>query len=120
MVRLGLSVEPQLYGRGWHATGVLGVFGACGAACKLLGLSMHSCPSRSLPARPPACASFSAPHRAASTRARLQWPACSRACGPGRGWKTAPTSSAGLMACGCSRASCATSQSWRAWASASR
>lgn len=39
MVRMGLAVEPQLYDRGWHATGVLGVFGACGAAARLLRLS---------------------------------------------------------------------------------
>lgn len=38
MARLGLGVEPELYNRGWHATGVLGVFGACAAAGKLLGL----------------------------------------------------------------------------------
>ena len=39
MVRLGLAMEPNLYNRGWHATGVLGVFGACAAAGKVLGLS---------------------------------------------------------------------------------
>jgi len=39
MVRVGKSVEPDLYDRGWHATGVLGVFGACAAAAKLLGLN---------------------------------------------------------------------------------
>ena len=38
MVRLGLAMEPNLYNRGWHATGVLGVFGACAAAGKALGL----------------------------------------------------------------------------------
>lgn len=38
MIRLGLAMEPNLYNRGWHATGVLGVFGACAAAGKLLGL----------------------------------------------------------------------------------
>lgn len=39
MVRVGQAVEPELYDRGWHATGVLGVFGACAAAARLLGLS---------------------------------------------------------------------------------
>ncbi|MFN0164744.1 MAG: MmgE/PrpD family protein [Burkholderiales bacterium] len=38
LVRIGLAVEPELYNRGWHATGVLGVFGACAAAGKLLAL----------------------------------------------------------------------------------
>ncbi len=38
MVRIGLAVEPELYQRGWHATGVLGVFGACAGACRLLRL----------------------------------------------------------------------------------
>lgn len=37
-VRIGKAVEPELYDRGWHATGVLGVFGSCAAAAKLLGL----------------------------------------------------------------------------------
>ncbi len=39
MVRLGLGVEPQLYEHGWHATGVLGVFGACACAAKMLELT---------------------------------------------------------------------------------
>jgi 2-methylcitrate dehydratase PrpD len=39
MVRMGLAMEPELYDRGWHATGVLGVFGACGAAARLLRLT---------------------------------------------------------------------------------
>jgi len=39
MVRMGLATEPQLYDRGWHATGVLGVFGACAAAARLLRLT---------------------------------------------------------------------------------
>lgn len=38
MVRIGLATEPQLYERGWHATGALGVFGSCAAAANLLGL----------------------------------------------------------------------------------
>ncbi|MBT6276534.1 MAG: MmgE/PrpD family protein [Chromatiales bacterium] len=39
MVRLGIGVEPELYQRGWHATGVLGAFGACAAAARLLDLT---------------------------------------------------------------------------------
>jgi 2-methylcitrate dehydratase PrpD len=39
MVRVGKAVEPELYDRGWHATGVLGVFGSCAAAAKMLGLN---------------------------------------------------------------------------------
>jgi len=38
LVRIGLGTEPDLYNRGWHATGVLGTFGACAAAGRLLGL----------------------------------------------------------------------------------
>jgi len=38
LVRIGLGTEPDLYRRGWHATGVLGTFGACAAAGRLLGL----------------------------------------------------------------------------------
>lgn len=38
VVRMGMAMEPELYDRGWHATGVLGVFGACGAAANLLRL----------------------------------------------------------------------------------
>ncbi|QHE83687.1 MmgE/PrpD family protein [Hydrogenophaga sp. BPS33] len=38
MVRMGLAMEPELYDRGWHATGALGVFGACAAAGHLLRL----------------------------------------------------------------------------------
>ncbi|HYF20368.1 MAG TPA: MmgE/PrpD family protein [Ramlibacter sp.] len=38
MVRIGQATEPQLYDRGWHATGALGVFGACAAAANLLQL----------------------------------------------------------------------------------
>jgi len=38
LVRIGLGTEPDLYRRGWHATGVLGPFGACAAAGRLLGL----------------------------------------------------------------------------------
>jgi 2-methylcitrate dehydratase PrpD len=38
MVRLGLATEPELYDRGWHATGALGVFGSCAAAANLLRL----------------------------------------------------------------------------------
>ncbi len=38
LVRVGLATEPELYQRGWHATGVLGTFGACAAAGWLLRL----------------------------------------------------------------------------------
>ncbi|MDO9435479.1 MmgE/PrpD family protein [Hydrogenophaga sp.] len=38
MVRMGLAMEPELYDRGWHATGALGVFGSCAAAGNLLRL----------------------------------------------------------------------------------
>jgi 2-methylcitrate dehydratase PrpD len=37
--RVGLSVFPEHYDRGWHITGTAGVFGATAAAGKLLGLS---------------------------------------------------------------------------------
>jgi 2-methylcitrate dehydratase PrpD len=37
-VRIGLSVFPEHYDRGWHITGTAGVFGAAAAAGKLLGL----------------------------------------------------------------------------------
>ena len=37
--KLGRALNPALYEIGWHATGVLGVFGAAAAAAKLLGLS---------------------------------------------------------------------------------
>ncbi len=36
--RIGNSVYPQHYDRGWHITGTAGVFGAAAAAGKLLGL----------------------------------------------------------------------------------
>lgn len=36
--RIGLSVFPEHYDRGWHITGTAGVFGAAAAAGKLLGL----------------------------------------------------------------------------------
>ena len=38
MVRLGRTVNPTLYSRGWHPTSTLGVFGAAAASAKLLGL----------------------------------------------------------------------------------
>jgi len=37
--RIGLSVFPEHYERGWHITGTAGVFGAAAAAGKLLGLN---------------------------------------------------------------------------------
>ena len=37
--KLGRALNPALYEIGWHATGVLGIFGAAAAAAKLLGLS---------------------------------------------------------------------------------
>lgn len=37
--RIGNSVYPHHYDRGWHITGTAGVFGAAAAAGKLLGLS---------------------------------------------------------------------------------
>jgi 2-methylcitrate dehydratase PrpD len=37
-IRIGLSVFPEHYDRGWHITGTAGVFGAAAAAGKLLGL----------------------------------------------------------------------------------
>ena len=36
--RIGLSVFPEHYDRGWHITGTAGVFGAAAAAGRLLGL----------------------------------------------------------------------------------
>ena len=36
--RVGLSVYPNHYNAGWHITGTCGVFGAAGAAGRLLGL----------------------------------------------------------------------------------
>lgn len=38
-IRIGLSVFPEHYDRGWHITGTAGVFGAAAAASRLLGLS---------------------------------------------------------------------------------
>jgi len=38
-LRLGNSVYPNHYDRGWHITGTCGVFGAAAAAGKILGLS---------------------------------------------------------------------------------
>lgn len=37
--RIGLSVFPEHYDRGWHITGTAGVFGAAAGAGKLLGLN---------------------------------------------------------------------------------
>jgi len=37
--RVGRAVNPELYERGWHATGAVGVLGACAAASVLLGLT---------------------------------------------------------------------------------
>lgn len=37
--RVGRSVFPQHYDRGWHITGTAGIFGAAAAAGKLLGLN---------------------------------------------------------------------------------
>ena len=37
--RIGLSVFPEHYERGWHITGTAGVFGAAAAAGKLIGLN---------------------------------------------------------------------------------
>jgi len=39
--KIGRAVNPKLYNDGWHATGVIGVFGAAAAAGKLLGLNTH-------------------------------------------------------------------------------
>jgi 2-methylcitrate dehydratase PrpD len=36
--RIGLLVSPSHYGRGWHATGTLGTFGAAAGCAALLGL----------------------------------------------------------------------------------
>ncbi len=36
--RIGLSVFPEHYDRGWHITGTAGIFGAAAAAGRLLGL----------------------------------------------------------------------------------
>ena len=38
-LRMGNSVTPEHYDRGWHSTGTCGVFGAAAAAGMLLGLS---------------------------------------------------------------------------------
>lgn len=40
--RIGLSVFPEHYDRGWHITGTAGVFGAAAAAGRLLGLDAPS------------------------------------------------------------------------------
>jgi 2-methylcitrate dehydratase PrpD len=37
--KLGRALNPGLYETGWHATSILGVFGAAAAGAKLLGLS---------------------------------------------------------------------------------
>lgn len=42
MLLLGSAVNPALYRAGWHATSVLGVFGATAAAARLLGLDTHA------------------------------------------------------------------------------
>ncbi len=39
--RIGNSVYPEHYDRGWHITGTAGVFGAAAAAGKILGLSVQ-------------------------------------------------------------------------------
>ena len=36
--RIGLSVSPSHYARGWHITATCGVFGAAAASARLLGL----------------------------------------------------------------------------------
>lgn len=35
---IGLSIEPEHYEKGWHATSTVGSLGAAAAACRLLGL----------------------------------------------------------------------------------
>ncbi|MFC1918403.1 MmgE/PrpD family protein [Chloroflexota bacterium] len=37
--RIGDSVRPEHYNIGWHGTATLGIFGACAAAAKIIGLS---------------------------------------------------------------------------------
>jgi len=39
--RIGNSVYPEHYDRGWHITGTAGVFGAAAAAAKVLGLDVR-------------------------------------------------------------------------------
>lgn len=41
--RIGVSVSPGHYARGWHITSTCGVFGAAAAAAKLLGLDARQC-----------------------------------------------------------------------------
>jgi 2-methylcitrate dehydratase PrpD len=36
MAKIGILLNPSLYFRGWHSTGVCGIFGAAAVACKLL------------------------------------------------------------------------------------
>ncbi len=43
MLAVGSFVNPVLYKSGWHATSVLGVFGAAAAAARLLGLDAATC-----------------------------------------------------------------------------
>ncbi len=39
MAKLGQVLNPGLYVKGWHPTSVLGIMGACAAACRLMGLT---------------------------------------------------------------------------------
>lgn len=41
--RIGNSVSPRHYARGWHITATCGVFGAAAAASRLLGLNAEQC-----------------------------------------------------------------------------
>ncbi|AIF83593.1 uncharacterized protein involved in propionate catabolism [Candidatus Nitrososphaera evergladensis SR1] len=36
MAKIGILLNPSLYYKGWHSTGVCGIFGAAAVACKLL------------------------------------------------------------------------------------
>lgn len=41
MAKLGQALNPGLYVKGWHPTSVLGIMGACAAACRLMGLTQE-------------------------------------------------------------------------------
>jgi len=45
MIRLGMAINPSSLNRGFHTTGITGVFGAAGAAARILGLSLDEAAS---------------------------------------------------------------------------
>jgi 2-methylcitrate dehydratase PrpD len=61
--RLGNTVYPEHYDRGWHITGTTGMFGAAAGCARLLGWTPTARPWRwaSRPRSRSACASSSAP-----------------------------------------------------------